>query len=55
MGYFNAHGGVDRKGEEAHGLGERNQEGVRLVDFAVSNNLSIINTFYAQRELHKWS
>ena len=59
MGDFNAHVGREREGIEAvlgaHGMGERNTEGERLLDFAVGNNLAIMNTFHAHRESHKWT
>ena len=59
MGDFNAHVGRVREGVEtvigAFGVGERNPEGERLLDFAVENGLSIMNTFYKHRESHKWT
>src|SRR5215469_6130540 len=54
MGDFNSHIGVNREGVEtvigAFGVGERNAEGERLLDFAVENRLSVMNTFYKHKE-----
>ena len=59
MGDFNAHIGRDREGVEtvvgAYGVGERNPEGERLLDFCVRNNLAVMNTFYAHRESQKFT
>lgn len=48
-----------RVGEErvmgAFGVGDRNQEGERLIDFAMRNGLSIMNTNYRHQESHKWT
>lgn len=47
MGDMNAHVGVRRNGEErvlgAYGVGERNLEGERLIDFAMRNDMTIMN------------
>lgn len=47
---FNVHVGVEREGVEAmvdaFGIGNRNDEGERFLDFVVRNGLSIMNTFY---------
>lgn len=59
MGDMNAHVGRRREGEErvlgVHGIGDRNLEGEHLVDFAMRNNLSIMNTFFEHRESMKWT
>ena len=41
-GFEGIHGG--------HGYGERNPDGIRILDFCVSNNLVITNTFFEKRE-----
>ena len=47
-GDWNGHIGNDRTGYEqnmgVHGIGERNVEGQRILNFAAVNNLSIMNT-----------
>lgn len=59
MGDINAHVGRHRNNIEnvigAHGIGERNNEGERLIDFCVSNSMAVMNTFYQHRDSHKWS
>lgn len=59
MGDLNAHIGRDRQALEdvmgAWSVGERNAEGERLLDFAVRNGMSVMNTFYAHRDSHKWT
>ena len=58
-GDWNGHIGNDRRGYEqnmgVHGIGERNVEGQRILNFAMVNNLSIMNTYYEHRESHKWT
>ena len=53
-GDWNGHIGCDRKQYETvlgiHSIGNRNEEGKRILDFAVVNNLCIMNTFYQHRE-----
>src|SRR5678815_1147309 len=59
MGDLNAHIGRERIGTEiamgAFGIEERNAEGERLLDFAVSNRLAVMNTYFAHRDSHKWT
>lgn len=59
MGDMNGHVGQDREGLEgilgAFGIGDRNREGERIIDFCILNNLSIMNTFYKHKDEHKWS
>ena len=43
-GYEDAHGG--------HGFGERNLEGVRILQFALANNLTVANTQFIKRDTH---
>jgi len=38
-----------------HGIGNKNVEGDRIINFAVINRLSIMNTFYQHRDSHKWT
>ena len=51
--------GCDRKQYESilgiHSIGNRSEEGKRILDFAVVNNLCIMNTFYKHRESQKWT
>ena len=58
-GDWNGHIGCDRKQYETvlgiHSIGNRNEEGKRILDFAVVNNLCILNTFYQHRESQKWT
>ena len=55
-GDLNGHVGVNREGiERVHGgwgVGERNEEGERVVDFAVAFDLAICNTFFQKRNAH---
>ena len=37
---------------EAENVGERNEEGERIVDMVVSLDLSICNTFFKKRDYH---
>ncbi|XP_076067750.1 uncharacterized protein LOC143040554 [Oratosquilla oratoria] len=59
IGDVNGHVGSDRGGVEniigAHGIGNRNREGERVIDFCTMNNLSIMNTFYKHRPSHQWT
>ena len=58
MGDVNGHVGVDRNGLNdvvgAFGIGDKNREGERLLDFCVMNNLAIINILKHKDE-HKWT
>ena len=53
MGDLNGHVGVDRDGFKtvvgAFGIGDRNSEGVRLLDFYV------LNTYFKHKDEHKWT
>ena len=59
MGDWNGHVGVNREGYEgvlgAYGIGDRNDDGRRILDFCLINDLSVMNTFYMHRESHKWT
>lgn len=57
MGDMNAKIGKN-EGEKATGMfsyGERNERGKRLVEFAESNKLFIMNTFFKKKESRKWT
>ena len=58
-GDWNGHIGCDRKQYETvlgiHSIGNRNEEGKRILDFAVVNNLCIMNAFYQYRESQNWT
>ncbi|XP_043717506.1 uncharacterized protein LOC122665422 [Telopea speciosissima] len=55
-GDLNGHVGKDRRGyEEVHGeygVGERNEEGISVLDFAIAFDMCIVNTFFKKREEH---
>ncbi|XP_063884003.1 craniofacial development protein 2-like [Scylla paramamosain] len=59
MGDMNGHVGQNRDGVEhvigEFSIGERNQEGERIIDYCVMNNMSIMNTYYKHQESHKWT
>ena len=59
MGDWNGHVGRERDGYEgvvgAQSIGDRNDDGRRILDFCLVNNAAIMNTFYEQQELHKWT
>ena len=59
MGDFNAKVGQHHNSDGAtvgqFGLGERNERGTRLVQFATSKNLKIANTHYKKRKSRKWT
>uniref|UniRef100_A0A3P9KP93 Endonuclease/exonuclease/phosphatase domain-containing protein n=1 Tax=Oryzias latipes TaxID=8090 RepID=A0A3P9KP93_ORYLA len=59
MGDFNAKVGQHHQSDGAtvgkFGLGERNERGTRLVQFAKSKGLKIGNTFYRKRKIRKWT
>ena len=59
MGDFNAKVGQQLQGDGgavgAFGLGERNERGTRLVQFATSKNLRIENTFFKKSKNRKWT
>ena len=51
IGDWNGHVGTDRLGVEniigSFGVGERNAEGRRILDFCLTQNLAIMNTFFS--------
>lgn len=55
-GDFNGHIGRDSDGFEGvhggHGLGERNQEGERILEFATAHDLVVGNSFFRKSEEH---
>ncbi|CAG4934862.1 unnamed protein product [Colias eurytheme] len=59
MGDLNAKIGIPKKEEylimKQNGYGERNERGQRLVDFALENKLSILNTFFKKKPKNKWT
>jgi len=59
MGDFNAKVGRHQQGDGKttgkQGLGERNERGERLVQFALSKNLKITNTYFEKRPSRKWT
>ena len=61
MGDFNSKVGQSDSPESAaigpHGIGERNERGDRLVDFATANEMVIANTLFKQhiRRLYTWT
>ena len=52
----NGHMGRDRDGYEGvhggHGLGVRNEEGIKIMDFATAYQMRLMNTYYTKRENH---
>ena len=59
IGDWNGHVGTDRLGVEniigSFKVGERNAEGRRILDFCLTQNLAIMNTFFKHRDSHKWT
>lgn len=59
MDDFNAQEGRNRVAVKsvmgAHSEGDRNLEEERLLDLAVGNRLTIMNSFFVHSESHKWS
>ena len=59
MGDFNAKIGMRKQGENSivgpYGIGERNERGDRLVEFAASRKLYIGNSKYKKRDSRKWT
>ncbi|XP_043710378.1 uncharacterized protein LOC122659315 [Telopea speciosissima] len=55
-GDLNGHVGRERRGyEEVHGgyrVGERNEEGTSVLDFAIAYDMCIANTFFKKRDEH---
>ena len=55
-GYLNEHVGSDRIGYEevrgGHGVGARNEDGIKVLDFATANQMRILNTSYQKRKNH---
>jgi len=58
-GDWNGQMGMQRGGYQSiigpHGTRNKNVEGDRIINFAVINRLSIMNTFYQHRDSHKWT
>ena len=58
-GDFNGHIGCQRNQVEsvigAFSVGDRNEEGCRIIDYSLLNGLAVMNTFYKHRESHKWT
>lgn len=59
IGDFNAKIGVKEDEEElpmgCHGIGTRNERGARLLQFALEQNLYIMNTFFKKPPNRKWT
>lgn len=58
MGDFNAKVGRNlsqAKEVGKYGLGETNERGERLIEFAMGNNLYIANTFFEKPDTNKWT
>ena len=55
-GDLNGHVGRDRDGYDwvhgGHGLGVRNEEGIKIMDFATAYQMRFMNTYYKKRENH---
>ena len=55
-GDLNGHVGRDRDGYDGvhggHGLGVRNEEGIKIMDFATAYEMRLMNTYYKKRENH---
>ena len=59
MGDLNGHVGQRTEGYEQvighHGIGQRNTEGDRILNFCNSNGMKIMNTYFQHRESHKYT
>ena len=59
MGDLNGHIGTQREGYEQvmgyHGIGSRNGEGERVLDFCNVNHMKIMNTFFQHRPSHQYT
>lgn len=59
MGDLNAKVGKDNTGKEAcmgaHGIGQLNENGERLLDFCEINGLVVCNTIFAHKDIHKYT
>ena len=55
-GDMNGHVGIDRDGYDGvhggHGLGVRNEEGIKIMDFATAYQMRLMNTYYTKTENH---
>ena len=53
---FNAHVGEGNQGDAEvmgkHGFGQRNDEGQKVVDFAKSGDMAVVNTYYMKKAEH---
>ena len=58
-GDFNGHIGCQRNQVEsvigAFSVGDRNDEGSRIIDYSLLKRMAVMNTFYKHRESHKWT
>lgn len=58
IGDFNAKIGKKQDRSEAqvgpYGLGERNQRGTRLIQFAARQNMKIMNSFFKKKQQDRW-
>ena len=54
---FNGHVGDGKQEDQEvmgkYGFGQRNDEGQRIVDFAKSTDLAVVNTYYKKKEEHR--
>lgn len=59
IGDYNEHEERERDGFEgvigAHIIGDKNDNGRRILDSCLLNNAAIMNTFYELQESHKWT
>lgn len=59
MGDFNGHVGTDRTGYEENlghfHIGGRNEEGKRLLELCVRNNMKVMNTYFQHKDSHKYT
>lgn len=51
--------GRERDGYEGivgtQGIGDKNDDGIRILDFCLVNNAFIMNTFCEHQKSHKWT
>ena len=53
MGDWNATVGSNKFSVGIHGLGKMNEASLSLLSISCMNNLSIVNTFFEKRDIHK--